>query len=124
MARGNAWRRGVGASDTARAPGACRVSVEVPPVLVDWRGESRSGRCRPLLGPGSLRAFVATVIAGGIIALVVAIHRGRLGRTLNATRRLAVGNAVAADIEDPQAGNSFAYAPAIAIGATLAALGW
>jgi len=78
-----------------------------------------------LLGPGlTLRAFVATVIAGGIIALVVAVHRGRLGRTLNATRRLAVGNAVAAEIEDPQAGNSFAYAPAIAIGATLAALGW
>ena len=78
-----------------------------------------------LLGPGlTLRAFVATVIAGGFIALVVAIYRRRLGRTLNATRRLAVGNAVAADIEDPQAGNRFAYAPAIAIGATLAALNW
>lgn len=78
-----------------------------------------------LLGPGlTLRAFVATVIAGGIIALVVAVHRGRLRHTLNATRRLAVGNAVAAEIEDPQAGNRFAYAPAIAIGATLAALGW
>ncbi len=78
-----------------------------------------------LLGPGlTLRAFVATVIAGGIIALVVAVHRGRLWRTLDATRRLAVGNAVAAEIEDPKAGNRFAYAPAIAIGATLAALGW
>ena len=56
-----------------------------------------------LLGPGlTLRAFVATVIAGGIIALVVAVHRGRLRRTLDATRRLAVGNAVAAEIEDPR----------------------
>ncbi len=78
-----------------------------------------------LLGPGlTLRAFVATVIAGGLIALVVAVHRGRLRRTLNATTRLAVGHAVAAEIQDPQAGNRFAYAPAIAIGATLAALGW
>ncbi len=78
-----------------------------------------------LLGPAlTLRAFVGTVIAGGVIALVVAVHRGRLRRTLNATRRLAVGNAGAAEIEDPKAGNRFAYAPAIAIGATLAALGW
>ena len=57
-------------------------------------------------------------------ALVVAVRRGRLRRTLNATRRLAVGTAVAAEIEDPKAGNRFAYAPAIAVGATLAALGW
>jgi prepilin peptidase CpaA len=78
-----------------------------------------------LLGPAlTIRAFVVTVIAGGVIALVVAIHRGRLRSTLNATRRLAVGSAVAAEIEDPQAGNRFAYAPAIAVGATLAALGW
>jgi prepilin peptidase CpaA len=78
-----------------------------------------------LLGPAlTFRAFVGTVIAGGVIALVVAVHRGRLRRTLNATRRLAVGNAAADEIEDPKAGNRFAYAPAIAIGATLAALGW
>lgn len=78
-----------------------------------------------LLGPAlTLRAFLGTVIAGGVIALVVAVRRGRLRRTLDATRRLAVGNAGAAEIEDPKAGNSFAYAPAVAIGATLAALGW
>ena len=78
-----------------------------------------------LLGPAlTFRAFVGTVIAGGVIALVVAVHRGRLRRTLDATRRLAVGNAAADEIEDPKAGNRFAYAPAIAIGATLAALGW
>lgn len=83
------------------------------------------GAAGALLGPAlTLRAFVATVIAGGLIALVVAVHRGRLRRTLNATRRLAVGGAVAAEIEDPKAGNRFAYAPAIAVGATLAALGW
>jgi prepilin peptidase CpaA len=83
------------------------------------------GAAGALLGPAlTLRAFVATVITGGLIALVVAVRRGRLRRTLNATRRLAVGSAVAAEIEDPKAGNRFAYAPAIAIGATLAALGW
>ena len=83
------------------------------------------GAAGALLGPAlTFRAFIATVIAGGLIALVVAVGRGRLRRTLNATRRLAVGGAVAAEIEDPKAGNRFAYAPAIAIGATLAALGW
>jgi prepilin peptidase CpaA len=83
------------------------------------------GAAGALLGPAlTLRAFFATVIAGGVIALVVALRRGRLRRTLNATTRLAVGATVAAEIEDPQAGNRFAYAPAIAIGATLAALGW
>lgn len=83
------------------------------------------GAAGTLLGPAlTLRAFVATVIAGGVIALMVAIHRGRLRRTLDATTRLAVGTAAAAEIEDPQLDNRFAYAPAIAIGATLAALGW
>ena len=76
------------------------------------------------LGPAlTLRAFVATVIAGGVLALAVAVRRGRLARTVTATKRLMVGGG-ADEIKDPQANNRFAYAPAIAIGATLAALGW
>ena len=77
------------------------------------------------LGPAlTLQAFVATLIAGGVIALLVATRRGRLRRTLSTTTRLAVGSAGTAEIEHPQADNRFAYAPAIAIGVTLAALGW
>ena len=77
------------------------------------------------LGPAlTLRAFVAAVIAGGVIALAVAVRRGRLGPTLDAIGRLAVGRAAAGEIEDPQSDNRFAYAPAIAVGATLAVLGW
>jgi prepilin peptidase CpaA len=78
-----------------------------------------------LLGPAlTVKAFVASVIAGGVIAVVVAIQRGRLRRTLNAVARLVIGRSVTAEIEHPQAGNRFAYAPAIAIGATLAACSW
>jgi len=76
------------------------------------------------LGPVlTLRAFVITVIAGGVLALAVAVRRGRLGQTLTATTRLAVRGETGA-IEAPESNNRFAYAPAIAIGATLVALGW
>jgi len=76
------------------------------------------------LGPVlTLRAFVVTVIAGGVIALVVAARRGRLRQTVAATTRLATGFETG-DIQAPDADNRFAYAPAIAIGATLVALGW
>jgi prepilin peptidase CpaA len=54
------------------------------------------------LGPAvTLRAFVLTMIAGGVFALVVAIYRGRWR---------AHGD------------RSFAYAPAVAAGAVLAAV--
>jgi len=79
-----------------------------------------------LLGPAStVRAFFFTAIAGGVIALVVAVRRRRLVQTLGATARL-VGDrksAIAA-IESPTADNRFAYAPAIAIGVVMAALSW
>ena len=46
-----------------------------------------------LLGPApTFHAFVATVIAGGVLALAVATRRGRLRRTLDATRRLALAD--------------------------------
>jgi prepilin peptidase CpaA len=75
-----------------------------------------------LLGPAStLWAFLVAMIAGGILAAVVATHRGRLRVTVSRTAELVVtagGNA--ADIEDARANNRFAYAPAIAIGAIIA----
>lgn len=77
-----------------------------------------------LLGPGAtLRAFVATAIAGGLIALVVAVRRGRFAATLAGTSALvtSVGSEIA-QLRDPQHDNRFAYAPAIAIGAIVAAV--
>ena len=79
-----------------------------------------------LLGPAlTVRAFVATALAGGVIALIVAVHRGRIARTCKATARLvASGGGSAPEIKSTQANNRFAYAPAIAIGVTLVAIGW
>jgi prepilin peptidase CpaA len=77
-----------------------------------------------LLGPGAtLRAFVATAIAGGLIAMVVAVRRGRLTATLAGTSALVISAGSAVDgLRDPRHDNRFAYAPAIAIGAIVAAL--
>lgn len=83
------------------------------------------GAAGTLLGPGlTLKAFLATAIAGGVIAIIVAVQRGRLRRTLTTTTRLATGQTNAAEIEQPAANNRFAYAPAICIGVMLAALVW
>ena len=75
-----------------------------------------------VLGPSTtLWAFLVAMIAGGVLALVVATHRGRLLLTLNRTAEL-VGSAgaIAAEIEDPRANNRFAYSLAIAVGAIVA----
>ena len=75
-----------------------------------------------LLGPWeTLTAFVVTAIAGGVIALGVAMHRQRLGQTLGATVRIATGTQTA--VGEIEADRTFAYAPAIAIGAALAVIG-
>jgi prepilin peptidase CpaA len=61
------------------------------------------GALGTLLGPGdTVNAFLAMAIAGGVLAIAIAAYRWRVGR---ADRR-------------------FAYAPAIAIGACVAAVGW
>jgi prepilin peptidase CpaA len=79
-----------------------------------------------LLGPAStVRAFFFTAIAGGVLAVIVALRRRRLQHTISATARLVVNRASAvAAIESPEANNRFAYAPAIAIGVVMAALAW
>lgn len=78
-----------------------------------------------VLGPaGVAAAFVYTLIAGGVLSLVVAARRGRLEATLTRTARLVrTGGTNVAEIERPSADNRFAYAPAIAVGACVAALG-
>jgi prepilin peptidase CpaA len=79
-----------------------------------------------LLGAGTIvRAFLYTAIAGGVVALVVALRRRRMRQTLQGTARLVTRGATqTAAREAPCANNRFAYAPAIAIGTALAALGW
>ena len=76
-----------------------------------------------LLGPYSIGfAFLYTALAGGLLALAVAARRGRLLVTVGQTAALVgTGGANAVEIER-QANNRFAYAPAIAIGALVAAL--
>ena len=79
-----------------------------------------------LLGPSGIAvAFVHTAIAGGILALIVARRRRVLRETVERTAALVRtrGGNVAA-IESSSMNNRFAYAPAIAIGALAAALGW
>lgn len=77
------------------------------------------------LGPVPIAvAFLYTALAGGVLALYVAARRKRLQQTVEgAVRLVATSAANVADIESPRANNRFAYAPAIAVGALLAALG-
>ena len=83
------------------------------------------GASGALLGPAAIvAAFIYTAIAGGALAIVVALGRGRLRRTLGGTARLvATGAANAAAIEASTENNRFPYAPAIAVGAIVAAIG-
>jgi prepilin peptidase CpaA len=68
-------------------------------------------------------AFLFTAIAGGLLAVGVSIANRRLGATVRRTGKLmtAPGDA-RREIVAPGAGNRFAYGPAIAAGAALAAL--
>ena len=79
-----------------------------------------------LLGPtDTIYAFLYTAIAGGALALVVAVARRRLSQTLASTSALMSGGEQArAEVESTASDNRFAYAPAIAIGVVLVALSW
>jgi prepilin peptidase CpaA len=79
-----------------------------------------------LLGPrGIVVAFVYAALAGGILALIVARRRRVLRETVERTATLVrTGGRNVAEIERGTIDNRFAYAPAIAIGAMAAALGW
>jgi prepilin peptidase CpaA len=77
------------------------------------------------LGPaGVLGAFIRMTIIGGVIALAVAMQRGRLRETLSGAALLVARvDGVATALEHPATNNKFPYAPAVAIGAGLVALG-
>jgi Flp pilus assembly protein protease CpaA len=78
-----------------------------------------------VIGAGRIvPAFLYTALAGGVIAILVALLRRRLRHTIVATVTLVATRAAnVAEIESPRSNNRFAYAPAIAIGVVLAALG-
>jgi prepilin peptidase CpaA len=78
-----------------------------------------------LLGPRVTGyAFFYTLLAGGVIAVAVALQRRRLRETVERTALLvATGGANVAEIEHRANNNRFPYAPAIAVGALVAALG-
>jgi len=70
-----------------------------------------------------VNAFLFTAIAGGVLAIVVAIHRRRLRATLSGTSRLIASPAGARqELQGAAKASRFAYGPAIAIGSLLAAL--
>lgn len=77
------------------------------------------------LGPKAmLMAFVYTALAGGAIAIAVSLQRRLLRDTVDRALTLVrSGGANVGDIERA-AVNRFAYAPAIAIGSLVAALGF
>lgn len=77
-----------------------------------------------LLGPaGIMAAFLYTALAGGLLAVIVALRRRRLAATVErAAALVTTGGANVAEIEHPASDNRFAYAPAIALGAVVAAL--
>jgi prepilin peptidase CpaA len=77
-----------------------------------------------LLGTGRIvPAFLFVAIAGGALAVLVAIRRGRLTRTVTMVARLIGRPADAKEaIEAPVEHNRFSFGPAIAIGCLIAAL--
>jgi len=79
-----------------------------------------------LLGPtDTIYAFLYTAMAGGALALVVAVARRRVSQTIVSTSRLmSASDQARAEIENTSSDNRFAYAPAIAIGVVLVALSW
>ena len=67
-------------------------------------------------------AFLGTALAGGVLAVIVAIKRGQLQTTMDGSRQLVTAPATGKRVVDGRGrANRFAYGPAIAIG-TLAAM--
>jgi len=75
-----------------------------------------------ILGPSLvLSAFICTSIAGGVLAVIVAVRRRRLAATLMQTGRLVAAPAAAPqEIRAATKASRFAYGPAIAAGSLFA----
>jgi Flp pilus assembly protein protease CpaA len=77
-----------------------------------------------IVGPELVvRAFLFTAIAGGVLAIGVALRRRQLAATVARTRRLIQAPADAKqEIRSASPASRFAYGPAIAAGSVLAGL--
>jgi prepilin peptidase CpaA len=77
-----------------------------------------------IIGPAMVvSAFLFTAVAGGVLALAVAVRRRRLAATIAGTGRLITApGGVKKEIQAAPVSSRFAYGPAIAIGSVLAAL--
>lgn len=77
-----------------------------------------------VVGPDAvIVAFLCTAVTGGVLAVLVAMRRGRLLATIEGTGRLiAAPGEAKRTIEAPARANRFAYGPAIAVGSMLAML--
>ena len=77
-----------------------------------------------IVGPVVIvKAFLFTAIAGGILAVIVAVRRRRLADTLAGTARLVrTPREAPQEIRAAAPASRFAYGPAIAIGSVMAAL--
>jgi prepilin peptidase CpaA len=77
-----------------------------------------------IVGPALVvTAFLFTAVAGGMLAVIVAVRRRRLGVTLAGTgRMIATPSDTRREIQAATPTSRFAYGPAIAIGSILAAL--
>jgi prepilin peptidase CpaA len=82
------------------------------------------GAVGAIVGPHVVvTAFLATAIAGGILALVVAMRRGRLATTLERTGKLVKAPTEARrTLQSHTHASRFAYGPAIAVGSLVAIL--
>ena len=70
-----------------------------------------------------VNAFLFTALAGGALAVAVAMRRRRLKATLSGTSRLIASPAGARqELQGATSASRFAYGPAIAIGSVVAAL--
>jgi prepilin peptidase CpaA len=78
-----------------------------------------------LMGPWPIaRTFLYTAIAGGALAVAISLWRRQLTATLGRTASLVMSPAtVAPMIEHSVTNNRFPYAPAVAVGALIVAIG-
>jgi prepilin peptidase CpaA len=109
----------------ALAGGAAGLALMLPGYLIGGTGAGDVkllAAAGTLLGPATtFWAFCFTLIAGSVIALLVAAVRGRLWLTCWRTIDLVrTGGANAGDIRAVGENNRFAYAPAIAVGVLIA----
>ena len=117
-----------GASDVTVASSAAGLLLGVLLLLPGHRfGATGAGDVKLLGAAGAVLgaerivwAFLYTAIAGGLLAVGVALNRRLLGETVSRGVALLAGPAASRPADDTAASRRFAYGPAIAAGSLLA----